>query len=156
MPSMTPVDDSFFQSAPQLFSHTWEIEQPADVVWSQLTGDAPLSWVNGLKISWNTPAPFGVDSTRTAKVLGGLITFQEHYFIWEEGHRKAFYGAAANLPLFTRMAEDYVVEPRGENACRFTWKIAVEPSTLAKPGAPLNRLIFNLAFRDTGRHFRAA
>jgi hypothetical protein len=152
---MTPADESFLTTAPQRFVHTFEIAQPADAVWSQLTGDQPLSWVNGLKIRWNTPAPLGVGSTRTAQVLG-LLSFQEHYFIWEEGHRKAFYVAAASLPLFDRLAEDYVVEPRGPNACAFTWTVAAAPSRLGKPGAPLNKFIFGQAFRDTAKHFRTA
>jgi hypothetical protein len=155
MPSLTPVDESFFQTAPQRFTHTWEIARPADSVWSELNGDQPLHWITGFSITWNTAPPFGVGTTRTASVLG-LIKMEEKYFIWEEGRRNAFYGAAMNLPLFTSLAEDYVVEPRGENACTFTWTIAVEPSPLGKPGAPVNKLLFGQAFRDTGKHFRAA
>ena len=155
MATLTPVDESFLDTAPQRFSHTWEIARSAESVWAELTGDQPLHWCRGLNIRWNTPAPFGVGTTRTAKVLG-LITMQEQYFLWEEGHRKAFFGASMNLPLFTSLAEDYIVEPLGADRCRFTWKIAVKPSPLGAPGGPLNALIFNNAFRDTGRHFRAA
>jgi hypothetical protein len=154
MPSLTPVDESFFDTAPQRFSHTWEIDRPADSVWSELTGDQPLHWCTGLSIRWTTPAPFGVGTTRVATVLG-LVKLTEQFFLWEEGHRKAFFGAAMNLPLFAKLAEDYVVEPRGETACAFTWTIAVEPSLLGRPGAPLNGLLFGQAFRDTGKHFRA-
>jgi hypothetical protein len=154
MPALTPVDEMFLDTAPQRFSHTWEINQPAESVWTQLTGDRPLYWCRGLNIRWNTPAPFGVGTTRTARVLG-LITMQEQYFIWEEGRRKTFFAAAMNLPLFVSLAEDYVVEPRGEKACVFTWRIGVAPSAVGKPGAPLNSLIFASAFRDTSKHFRA-
>ncbi len=155
MASMTPVDDSFFDTAPQRFAHTWAIDQPADVVWSQLTGDSPLFWINGMSIDWTSPAPFGVGTTRTVHVLG-LIAVKERYYRWEEGHRKTFCGVGMNLPLFSQLAEDYIVEPRGEGACDFTWKIAIAPSALGKPGAPLNHLIFAGAFRDTAKHFRAA
>lgn len=151
---MKPVDESFFQTAPQRFAHSWEISRPADSVWTELTGDKPLCWCNGLSITWTSPAPFGVGTTRTSTVLG-LIKVQERYFLWEEGRRKAFYGAAMNLPLLTSLAEDYLLEPRGENACRFTWRIAVAPSPLGKRGAPVNKLLFEQAFRDTSRHFRA-
>ncbi len=154
MPSLQPVDESFFDTAPQRFTHTWAIAQSADVVWSQLTGDQPLFWIHGMKINWTSPSPFGVGSTRTAHVLG-LLTVKEQYFLWEEGQRKAFYGTSMSLPMFNRMAEDYIVEPRGENACSFTWKIAIEPSWLGRPGAALNHVIFGAAYRDTGRHFRA-
>ena len=155
MPNLTPVDEQFFDAAPQRFSHTWEIARPAESVWAELTGDRPLHWCRGLGITWTSPAPFGVGTTRTAKVLG-LVVVQERYFLWEEGHRKAFCGTAMNLPLFASLAEDYVVEPDGEGRCRFTWRIGIAPSTLGAPGAPLNGLIFANAFRDTGRYFRAA
>jgi hypothetical protein len=155
MPSLTPVDESFFESAPQVLAHTWEIAQPAQAVWAELTGPQPLHWVRGLNVRWKSPAPYGVGSTRTASVLG-LVTVQEHFFIWEEGHRKAFYASAANLPVFNALAEDYVVESRGPNACAFTWKIAIAPSPLGKPGAPLNRVVFGAGFRDTGKYFHAA
>jgi hypothetical protein len=155
MPSLTPVDESFLDTAPQRFSHTWEINQPADSVWTQLTGDRPLFWCRGLNIHWTSPVPFGVGTTRVAQVLG-LVKVQEQYFLWEEGRRKAFCGTAMNLPLFESLAEDYLVEPRGPNACAFTWRIGVAPSAAGKPGAPLNSLIFASAFRDTARHFHAA
>jgi hypothetical protein len=155
MPSLKPADESFFESAPQLFSHTWEIDQPADAVWSQLVGDKPLYWIRGLNIRWTSPAPFGVGSTRVASVAG-LLRVKEHFFLWEEGRRYAFYGAAMNLPLFNRLAEDYIVEPRGESSCAFTWKVAIEPSLLGRPGASANVFTFAQAFRDTGKHFRAA
>ena len=151
---MTPVDESFFHTAPQQFAHTWEIDQPADVVWSQLTGDQPLFWIHGMKIDWTSPPPFGVGTTRTVHILG-LVQVKEHYFLWEEGHRKAFYGTAVNLPVISKLAEDYIVEPRGDGACAFTWKIAIEPSALGKPGAPFNRVLFGAGFRDTARHFHA-
>jgi hypothetical protein len=154
MPSLTPVDESFFTTAPQIITHTWEIDSPADSVWSQLVGDRPLFWCTGLNVKWISAPPFGVGTTRQASVAG-LLKVQEHFFLWEEGHRYAFYGASMNLPLFNKLAEDYVVEPVGADKCTFTWTIAIEPSRLGKPGGPVNALVFGQAFRDTAKHFRA-
>jgi hypothetical protein len=154
MPSLTPVDESFLTTAPQILTHSWEISRPAPSVWAELVGAKPLHWVRGLGVEWTSPAPYGVDSTRVATVAG-LIKVQEHFFLWEEGHRYAFYGAAMNLGLFAKLAEDYVVEPRGDGACAFTWTIAIEPSPLGKPGAPVNGVVFGAAFRDTGKYFGA-
>lgn len=154
MPSLQPVDESFFETAPQRFSHTWEINRPADGVWSELTGDQPLHWCNGLKIRWTSEPPLGVGATRTARVLG-VLNFKERFFIWEEGRRHAFYIAEANLALFTSLAEDYLVEPRGEDACTFTWRAAIAPSPLGKAGAPVNAMVFKRGFSDTGKYFGA-
>jgi Polyketide cyclase / dehydrase and lipid transport len=155
MPSLQPVDESYFDSAPQRFAHTWSIAQPAEAVWAELVGPRPLHWCRGLSIRWTSAPPFGVGSTRQAKVLGGAITAHEYFFIWEEGRRYAFYFTRANVPVFANVAEDYVVEPDGADRCRFTWRVGLTPSAVGKPGAPLNKLLFGRFFADTGRHFSA-
>ena len=155
MPNLTPVDESFFESASARYEHTWSIARPASDVWAELTGDKPLHWCRGLNVQWTSSRPFGVGATRRAKSLG-LIVLDEHYFIWDEGRRNAFYVARVNLPLFTAFAEDTVVEPDGADRCRLTWRIAATPSAVGKPGAPLNGLIFRQLFKDTGRYFNAA
>ncbi|MBO0767431.1 MAG: SRPBCC family protein [Solirubrobacterales bacterium] len=154
MPSLQPVDESYFQTAQQRFEHTWVINRPASEVWQEISGEKPLHWVTGLDITWTSPVPRGVGATRTAKVLG-LVQIQERFFIWEEGRRFSFYVEQANVPVFTSFAEDYLVEPEGSDRSRFTWRMAVTPSPLGKPGAPVNKLVAALAFRDTGRYFKA-
>lgn len=151
--TLQPVDESFFASAPARYSHTWAIARPASAVWAELVGERPLHWCRGLDISWTSPRPFSVGTTRQAKVLGGVLTVQEHFFLWEEGRRHSFYLTEANLPLFKTVAEDYVVEPVGADRCTFSWTIAAEPTALGKPGGPLNGLLFNSFFTDTARYF---
>ncbi|MEV4420332.1 SRPBCC family protein [Patulibacter sp. NPDC049589] len=155
MPKLQPVDEAFFASAPSIYKETFAVPRPASAVWGELVEQKPLDWCRLLSGKWTSERPFGVGTTRQMKVLGGAITVQEHFFVWEEGHRHAFYVTSANLPLFKRLAEDYVVEPDGEDACRFTWTIALEPTTLGKPGGPLNKLIFGSLFSDTRKHFAA-
>jgi len=155
MPSLQPIDESYFDRAPQRFAHTWSIARPAEAVWAELVGQRPLHWCRGLNIRWTSPPPFGVGTTRQAKVLG-LLSGEEYFFIWEEGRRYAFYFTHANLPVFAAVAEDYVVEPDGADRCRFTWRVGLSPSALGKPGAPLNKLLFSRFFQDTGRYFSAS
>lgn len=155
MPKLQPVDEAFFASAPSIHKETFQVPRPASAVWAELVAQKPLDWCRLLSGKWTSEQPFGVGTTRQMKVLGGAITVQEHFFVWEEGHRYAFYVTSANLPLFKRLAEDYVVEPDGENACRFTWTIALEPTTLGKPGGPLNTVIFGSLFSDTRKHYGA-
>ena len=59
-------------------------------------------------------------------------------------------------PLFKSLAEDYRVEPRGEDACRFTWTVAVELTAIGRPGTPVNRAILKTLFTDTARHYGLA
>jgi hypothetical protein len=155
VPQLQPADESFFDTAPTRLSHRWSIARPASEVWAELVGNQAMHWCRGLSVNWTSPRPFGVGTTRQATVLG-VLKVQEHYFAWEEGRRKAFYASEVNIPLFSGIAEDYLVEPDGADRCTFTWKVAVEPSALGKPGAPVNGLLFNSFFKDTGRHFDAS
>lgn len=152
MPALRPVDDTFFDSAPVQFAKTWSINRPPAEVWAEIAGDAPLSWCKGLSVRWTSPLPRAVGTTREASVLGAMKV-QEHFYRWDEGTRYSFHGTSANVPLFAALAEDYVVEPDGPSACKFTWKIAIEPTALGKPGAPLNGLLFKYWFDATGKHF---
>ena len=155
MPSLQPVDDSFFDSAPARFSHHWSINRPTSEVWAELVGDRPLHWCHGLAMKWTSPRPFSIGTTRQG-VVGGVLKVQEHFFVWEEGRHYAFYATEANLPLFHSVAESYIVEPDGPNRCTFTWKIALAPTTMGKPGGPAYALVFNHVFKDTTRYFAAS
>jgi Polyketide cyclase / dehydrase and lipid transport len=157
MPALLePVDETFFASAPERYSDTFAIPRPAGEVWAELVSDKPLAWCRGLSLNWTSARPFGVGTTRLASSLGGAVKLKERYFIWTDGHRQAFYVTEANLPLFKRFAEDYVVEPEGTDRCRFTWTFAIEPTALGRPGAPLNGFIFRRMFAETRRHYGAS
>jgi hypothetical protein len=149
------ADDGFLTSAPSRYSETFAIARPATEVWRQLVSDKPLGWCRILSVDWTSERPYGVGTTRQVKVLGGAMKLQEYFFIWEEGRRYAFYATEANLPVFRRLAEDYVVEPDGPDRCRFTWTAALEPTLLGRPGGPMNGVIFKQLFAETRRHFNA-
>jgi hypothetical protein len=153
--ALQPADEAFLAGAPARYADTFAIPRPAEDVWRELVSDRPLGWCRILSASWTSERPFGVGTTRQVKVLGGAIELAEYFFIWEEGRRYAFYGTAANLPLFRRVAEDYVVEPAGPDRCRFTWSVALEPTLLGRPGGSLNGAIFRRLFAETRRYFHA-
>ena len=155
MSSLEPVDESYFESAPQRFVHTWSIAQPAKKVWGELVRDEPLHWLRGLRLRWTSSRPFGVGTTRQGKMMGGSMTIDEFFFVWEEGRRLAFYVTKMNVPMFKSFAEDYLVEPEDIDRSRFTWQIAATPSKLGRLAAPMNRQMANRTFRDTGRYFNA-
>lgn len=160
MPPMfkaNPVDETFFDTAPVKLTGTFNIDKPASEVWADLTGDDALSWCRILEpIEWTSPKPYGVGTTRTVRSLKGLNVFKEEFFRWEDGRRKSFYVAETSGPLFNAFAEDYLVEPNGDNACTFTWTVALDPKTLAKPGMPVNKAILKTLFTDTKKHYGLA
>jgi hypothetical protein len=124
------------------------------VVWDELTADDTLHWcriINDLR--WTTPRPLGLGTVREVKALAGSSILRERYFRWEEGRRKSFYVTETTSPLPKAMAEDYLVEPRGEDACRFTWTIAVELTAIGRPGKSINRALLKTLLTDTARHY---
>lgn len=153
MAAVRQTDEHFLTSAPTRFTESFDIAKPADAVWQELVADKPLDWCRALSITWVSERPFGVGAVRKAKILGGALTVQERYFLWEEGRRKAFCVVEASLPVFERLAEDYVVEPLGPDRCRLTWTIAMEPKGIGKAGGPANALLVKSIFKDTRRHF---
>jgi hypothetical protein len=152
---LEPVDETFFDAAPCRYVYAMDLAAPAHEVWAGLVADRPLSWVRGLRITWTSPAPFGIGTTRTAAGAFGAVRLDESYFRWEDGRRHSFTVMRSNSPMFRRFAEDYLVEP-AEGGCTFTWTFAVEPRgpqpVIAAIGSA-QRPIFAAMARDTRRHF---
>jgi hypothetical protein len=152
--SCEPVDESFFETAPVRMSAHFGVPRPASEVWDELTGERPLYWCRILQdVSWTSPRPLGVGTTREVNALWGANLLREHYFRWEEGRRHSFYLVESTAPLAKRFAEDYLVEPTGEGSCRFTWTIVFEPQPLAIPAVPLNKLLLRTLYTDTRDHY---
>jgi hypothetical protein len=149
-----PVDETFFDTAPFKLRAKFEVQLPAATVWGELTSDEALSWCRILQdVSWTSSRPFGVGTTREVKALWGANQLREHYFRWEEGRRHSFFVVESTAPLFKHFAEDYLLEPISDTSCRFTWTIAAEPKTLARPGGPVNRALLKTLFTDTATHY---
>lgn len=152
-----PVDADFFDAAPVRLVGRFQVPQPAAAVWEELTADHTLAWCRILDdVVWTSPRPYGVGTTRTAKALKGANVLEERFFRWEEGRRKSFTVLRSTSPLFKRFAEDYLVEPRGEDACTFTWTVAYAPRALARPALPVNKRLLATLFADTARHYGLA
>ena len=152
--SYQPVDETFFETAPMRLRAKFEVPLPAERVWDELTGDDALYWCRILQgVTWTSPRPFGVGTTREVNALWGANLLRERYFLWEEGRRHSFYVLESTAPLFRSLAEDYLVEPTSEDSCRFTWTIAVEPKPAARLGTPVNRLLLKTLFTDTAEHY---
>ena len=144
---MQPVDESFFATAPHLYTFVQDLDVSPERVWESLvSANSVADWSPLLhSIEWTSPRPLGLGATRTVVLPGKAITIHEYFFRWEEGHRYSFYGVEANLPLFSKFAEDYIVEPSA-SGCRFTWSFALEGTSKTKLAmkamSPINRLNF--------------
>lgn len=154
---LEPTDADFLESAPHVFTYQKRFAATPQHVWEQLTSDESIAaWGPALKsVTWTSPRPFGVGTTReVAPPVGPRM--RERYFRWDDGRRHSFAVYESTAQLFRRFAEDYVVEPDG-NDTLFTWTLAIEPrSALALPVkvlAPVIRAAFGRLPSDGQRYW---
>jgi hypothetical protein len=155
---MQPADEMFFEIAPYVYSYPIDLPVPAERVWESLTSDRSVAaWGPGVQsLTWTSPRPFGVGTTREVVLPLHSITAREEYFRWDEGKGCSFYVREANRLVLRRMAENYELEstPTG---CLFTWTFAVEPTPkttlLLKLGSPVNKLAFGQMARSSKGYF---
>lgn len=128
---LEPADADFLVSAPHVFRYEKRFAATPERVWESLTSDESLSaWGPSVKkVTWTSPRPFGVGTTRDVVAPGGA-TMRERYFRWDEGRNHSFYVYESTIPLFRRFAEDYIVEADGDQTL-FTWVLALEPKKAA-------------------------
>jgi carbon monoxide dehydrogenase subunit G len=154
---LAPTDADVFEKAPHVFTYQKRFAAPPAQVWEQLTSETSLAaWGPGVKkVTWTSPRPFGVGTTREVAALGGP-RMRELYFRWDEGVRHSFASYESTLPIFKRFAEDYLVEPDGDDTL-FTWVLAIEPrNALALPVkvlAPALRAAFGRIPADGQRYW---
>ena len=131
---LEPVDESFFTRAPHVYSFVRDLPVAPQRVWQSLVSDHSVAdWTPLLaSIEWTSPRPFGIGSTRTVVLPAKALTIREYFFLWQEGQRFAFHGVDASLPLLSRFAEDYLVEPNGSGT-RFTWTFALAGTRWTRP-----------------------
>jgi Polyketide cyclase / dehydrase and lipid transport len=122
---LEPCDATFFADAPHVYRYDIELPVSAERAWESLTSQHSVAdWTPLLRsIEWTSE--LGLGATRTVMLPLHALTFHEHFFIWDEGTRMAFYALEANRPMLRRFAEDYQVEPHGTGS-RFTWTFALE------------------------------
>lgn len=155
---LEPTDATVFDTAKHVFRYRRRFDAPPDVVWTSLASDHSLAdWGSSVQsVTWTTPRPFGVGTTREVALAPGLARVREHFFRWDEGSGYSFYVYEANAPLFRRFAEDYSVAADGSGTV-FDWTVAIDPkSALRLPFqvlAPVLKAAFGRMAADGERYF---
>ena len=110
-------------------------------------------WANAIaKVTWTSPEPYGVGTTRTVDGRGGMVA-KEEFLAWEPFTRMAFRFNECSTRALAAVAEDYRVEviPGG---CRLTWTMALGAAGPARLAMPLVAPLFNLILRRFLRNLR--
>ncbi len=117
----------FFETAPFRLEASVEVDATPGRVFDIFEdADAWTVWVPPIKhVEWTSPKPFGVGTTRTVTMSGGLLA-EEEFIAWERGRRMAFYFRRASQKNLLAFGEDYQVTDLGGGRSRVTWRVAME------------------------------
>ena len=157
---LEPVDLGTFATAAQVHRYPIKLPVPPARVWESLQSDESLkAWGLGVRrLTWTSPRPFGVGTTREVVLPLGLMTVRERFFRWDEGSGYSFYVVEADRPGLESFAENYVVEPDGDGTL-LTWTIAIQPKrgtgAAMRLLAPVNRRAFGRFAVGAKKYFAA-
>jgi uncharacterized protein YndB with AHSA1/START domain len=147
------VDDGWIDTAPVRLVNTVDIDAAPDQIWAALEdADAWPRWASVItNVEWTSPRPFGIGTTRTVTMRGGLVGYEE-FIMWEPHRRLGFRFNEATTNGVRAFAERYTLDPRPDGRTRVTWVMALAPRGISKAIVPLTRLPMRLAFgRMLGR-----
>ncbi|OBH53038.1 hypothetical protein A5687_07950 [Mycobacterium mantenii] len=152
------VDASFTDTAPFRFRNSVDLAITPEQLFEVLS-DAQ-SWPRWAKVitkvTWTSPEPRGVGTTRVVEMRGGLkpLVGNEEFLVWEPFTHMAFRFNECSTRSVAAFAEDYRVEviPGG---CRLTWTMAQKPAGPARLAMVVVGPLLNLALRRYLRNLRS-
>jgi carbon monoxide dehydrogenase subunit G len=143
------------RKAPFLFRNSVDLSVTPEQLFDVLAD--PDSWPRWApvitKVTWTSPEPRRVGTTRTVEMRGGMVG-NEEFLAWEPSTRMAFRFNECSTQAVAAFAEDYRVEviPGG---CRLTWIMAQKPAGPAWLAMYLFRPLLNLGLRRFLRRLRS-
>src|ERR1700741_3277516 len=146
--------DAYAVSGRYLFRNSVDLAITPEQLFEVL-GDAESwpRWASVItKVTWTSPEPRGVGTTRNVDMRGGMVG-NEEFLAWEPFTRMAFRFNECSTRALAAVAEDYRVEviPGG---CRLTWTMALGAAGPARLAMPLVAPLFNLILRRFLRNLR--
>jgi uncharacterized protein YndB with AHSA1/START domain len=126
MPRLRSEDLSFAERAPVVVRAEVTVPASPEVVWPAFA-DAPawMEWFAGMRDAhYTSPAPHGVGSTRSVRVMG--LAADETILAFDPGKCFAFRVDSANAPFLNALVEVVTFEPAGTGT-RVVYRQALEP-----------------------------
>jgi carbon monoxide dehydrogenase subunit G len=149
------VDLDFIDNAPFRFRNSVDLTITPEQLFEVL-GDAESwpRWASVItKVTWTSPEPRGVGTTRIVEMRGGMVG-DEEFLSWEPFTRMAFRFNECSTRAVAAFAEDYRVEviPGG---CRLTWTMAQKPAGPARLAMFAVAPLLNLGLRRFLKNLRS-
>jgi carbon monoxide dehydrogenase subunit G len=138
----------FIDNAPFRFVSTVDLSITPEQVFEVL--DDAESWPQWAtvitNVTWTSPQPRGVGTTRTVDMRGGIVG-DEEFLAWEPHSHMAFRFNQASTGSIAAFAEDYRIVPTA-SGCNLTWVMAMKPkSVAARMGMSLGRPVMSWMFQ---------
>lgn len=148
------VDLSFIDSAPFVYRNSVDLAITPEQLFEVLAdAESWPRWASVItKVTWTSPEPRGVGTTRVVEMRGGLVG-NEEFLAWEPFSHMAFRFNECSTQAVAAFAEDYRVEavPGG---CRLTWTMAQKPAGPARLAMHVVGPLLNLGLRRFLRNLR--
>jgi uncharacterized protein YndB with AHSA1/START domain len=136
-----PVGLDFTDEAPVQLRFEGEIAASPAAVFDELANaEWWPAWFPGIRdAGYSTPTPHGLGSRRKVRLTSGA-QFKETIIAFDPAHRYAWRVDSCNVPVFSALVEDWIVEPAaGANAgdgdatrSRVQWHFCAEPRLMFK------------------------
>jgi carbon monoxide dehydrogenase subunit G len=149
-----PVDDAWVDSAPVRLVNAVDIDATPEQIWTALEdASAWPRWASVItRVEWTSPQPFGLGTTRTVTMRGGVVG-DEEFTSWEPPRRMGFRFNQASMDGVRAFAERYTLEPLPAGGTRVVWVMAMAPKGVSKVIVPITRVPMRLAFGRMLRRF---
>lgn len=141
------VDTDFIETAPYRFRNSVELAITPEQLFDVLAdAGAWPHWASAItNVTWTSPEPYGVGTTRTVNMRGGIVGYEE-FIAWEPYSYLAFRFNESSTPTVGGFAEDYRVAAT-TGGCRLTWTMAIKPLGPARLGLFLGRPVMDWMLR---------
>lgn len=148
------VDLDFIENAPFRFRNSVDLAITPEQLFEVLAdAESWPRWAKVItKVTWTSPEPRGIGTTRTVEMRGGIVG-DEEFIAWEPFTHMAFRFNECSTKAVAAFAEDYRVEviPGG---CRLTWTMVQRPARGAGLGMVVFGPLLNVALRRFLRNLR--
>jgi carbon monoxide dehydrogenase subunit G len=147
------VDDRWIDTAPVRLVNTVDIDATPEQIWAALEDAAAWPrWATVItNVEWTSPQPFGVGTTRTVTMRGGIVGYEE-FISWQPYRRLGFRFNEASTNGVRAFAERYTLDPVA-GGTRVVWTMGMAPSGVSKAIVALTRVPMRLMFGRMLRRF---
>ncbi len=147
------VADEWIDTAPVRLVNRVVVDASPERIWAALE-DADMwpRWATVIThVEWTSERPFGVGTTRTVTMRGGMTGYEE-FIAWDPHRRMSFRFNEASMNGVRAFAERYTIDP-APGGTSVEWVMAMQPSGASKLVVPLTRVPMRLMFGRMLRRF---